>query len=146
MSDLKLISDVASAIQLSVAPVFLLAGVGGLLNVLTSRLARAVDRVRLLSSERDKHRSKGDELEFTIQMRRTNLIHWSIILSTICALAICLVVVLLFAGNIILDDPSTLITVLFISAMVSLTIAMILFLLEISLALRIMRSFFRITP
>lgn len=140
-----MISDVASAIQLSVAPVFLLAGVGGLLNVLTSRLARAVDRIRLLSSQHDNNRSKGEEIEFTIQMRRTYFIHWSIIRSTICALAICLVVVLLFAGNVILDDPSTLITVLFISAMVSLTIAMILFLLEISLALRIMRSFFRIS-
>ena len=141
MSDPTVISDVASAIQLSVAPVFLLAGVGGLLNVLTSRLARAVDRVRLLSAGSNENRLKSEVIEFKIQMKRTNLIHWSIILSTVCALEICLVVVMLFEGNVLLDDPSTLITVLFISAMVSLTVAMILFLLEISLALRIMRSF-----
>lgn len=144
MSDPKLISDVASAIQLSVAPVFLLAGVGGLLNVLTSRLARAVDRVRFLSTDQKSNDSESDEVEFNIQMRRTTLIHWSIILSTICALEICLVVALLFEGNVILEDPSAVITFLFISAMISLTLAMILFLLEISLALRIMRSFSRI--
>ncbi len=141
MSDPTIISDVASAIQLSVAPVFLLAGVGGLLNVLTSRLARAVDRVRSLSAGQSDSRPKNEVIEFKIQMKRTNLIHWSIILSTICALEICVVVVLLFEGNVMLDDPSILISVLFISGMVSLTVAMILFLLEISLALRIMRSF-----
>lgn len=143
MSDPQIISDVASAIQLSVAPVFLLAGIGGLLNVLTSRLARAVDRVRFLSSNNESN-SKSDRVEFDIQMRRTKFIHWSIILSTVCALKVCLVITLLFEGNVILDDPSTLITFLFISAMISLTLAMILFLFEISLALRIMRSFSRI--
>ena len=144
MSDPKLISDVASAISLSVAPVFLLAGVGGLLNVLTSRLSRAVDRVRLLSSSDNSSRTQGDEVEFEIQLKRTNLIHWSIILSTVCALAISLVVVLLFEGNFILNDPSMLITILFVGAMISLTAAMILFLFEISLALRVMRSFSKI--
>jgi hypothetical protein len=45
------ISSVAHTIQLAVAPVFLLAGIGGILNVIATRLARVVDRVRAL--ERD---------------------------------------------------------------------------------------------
>ena len=36
--------DVGHLIQLAVAPVFLIAGVAATLNVLTSRLARIVDR------------------------------------------------------------------------------------------------------
>jgi hypothetical protein len=38
--------DIAHAIQLALAPVFLLSGIGVLLGMLTSRLARIVDRDR----------------------------------------------------------------------------------------------------
>ncbi len=44
------ISAIASQIQLAVAPVFLLAGVGAILNVLANRLARVVDRARRVSA------------------------------------------------------------------------------------------------
>ena len=40
------VSHVVQAIQLSVAPVFLLAGVGSFLNVCAARLARVIDRDR----------------------------------------------------------------------------------------------------
>ena len=40
------IASVGHAIQLSVAPVFLLSGIGAMLAVLTNRLARVVDRAR----------------------------------------------------------------------------------------------------
>ena len=36
------------SIELAVAPVFLLAGIGALLNVMAQRLARVVERVRTL--------------------------------------------------------------------------------------------------
>jgi Protein of unknown function (DUF2721). len=42
------VSDIAHVIQLSVAPVFLLAGISGFLSVLSIRLSRIVDRARLL--------------------------------------------------------------------------------------------------
>ena len=45
MNDL---SDIAHLVELSVAPVFLLAGIGALLNVVTARLGRVVDRARNL--------------------------------------------------------------------------------------------------
>jgi hypothetical protein len=41
-------ADIAHVIQLAVAPVFLLSGVGVMLTVFTSRLARIVDRSRVL--------------------------------------------------------------------------------------------------
>ena len=40
------IGDLAKAIQLALAPVFLLTGIGALINVMTGRLARIVDRGR----------------------------------------------------------------------------------------------------
>jgi len=45
------IIDIARVIQLAVAPVFLLAGVGALLAVLTGRLNRIIDRVRVIETE-----------------------------------------------------------------------------------------------
>jgi Protein of unknown function (DUF2721) len=49
MSGIEVV-DVAHAIQLAVAPVFLLSGVGVILGVLTARLARIVDRARTAES------------------------------------------------------------------------------------------------
>ena len=42
------LTAIAHVIQLAVAPVFLLTGVGALLSVLTSRMARIIDRARVL--------------------------------------------------------------------------------------------------
>ena len=42
------VSSVAQVIQLAIAPVFLLAGVGALLGVLANRLARVIDRFHVL--------------------------------------------------------------------------------------------------
>ena len=42
------VTTVAHVIQLAVAPVFLLTGVGAILAVLINRLARVVDRFRVL--------------------------------------------------------------------------------------------------
>src|SRR5512136_1239615 len=43
--------DIAHAIQLALAPVFLLSGIAGFLGVLTNRLARVVDRARNIERE-----------------------------------------------------------------------------------------------
>ena len=45
------LAEVAHVIQLAVAPVFLLTGIGALLGVLASRLARTVDRARELEKK-----------------------------------------------------------------------------------------------
>jgi hypothetical protein len=42
------VTAIAHVIQLAVAPVFLLTGVGAVLAVLTQRLARIIDRARVL--------------------------------------------------------------------------------------------------
>jgi len=45
------ITAVAHAIQLAVAPVFLLSGIGAMLAVLTNRLSRIIDRGRVLDGQ-----------------------------------------------------------------------------------------------
>jgi hypothetical protein len=44
---------VAHAIQLAVAPVFLLSGIGAILAVMTNRLGRIIDRARVLEVRLD---------------------------------------------------------------------------------------------
>jgi len=44
---------VAHAIQLAVAPVFLLSGIGAILVVITNRLGRIIDRARVLEDRLD---------------------------------------------------------------------------------------------
>ena len=46
MPDAMQPESLSKAIQLSVAPVFLLAGIGALMNVISGRLARIVDNAR----------------------------------------------------------------------------------------------------
>ena len=51
MDSIAPVNDVSAAIQLAIAPVFLLAGIGAILSVLTIRLGRVVDRARLVEQK-----------------------------------------------------------------------------------------------
>ena len=61
MGDIE-ISPIAHVIQLSVAPVFLLSGIGAILAVMTNRLGRIIDRARVLEAHarrrRRRHRTR----------------------------------------------------------------------------------------
>lgn len=131
------ITTVAHVIQLAVAPVFLLTGVGAILAVLINRLARVVDRFRVL--ERMLPAAGNDEravleTEMAILSRRARLIHWAISLCTVCALLICIVIATLFVGSVMVVDLSGTIAVLFITAMLALIAGLLCFLREITLA------------
>lgn len=131
------VTTVAHVIQLAVAPVFLLTGVGAILAVLINRLARVVDRFRVL--ERLLPAAGNDEraaldIEMAILSRRARLIHWAISLCTVCALLICIVIATLFIGSVMGADLSGTIAVLFIAAMLALIAGLLFFLREITLA------------
>lgn len=131
------ISTVAHVIQLAVAPVFLLTGVGAILAVLINRLARVVDRFRTLehtlSGAEDDKLAPG-QTEMLILTRRARLIHWAISLCTICALFVCVVIATLFIGSMIGVDLSGTISLLFVAAMLTLIAGLFSFLREITLA------------
>ena len=137
MESLFQVSDISSAIQLAVAPVFLLAGISGILNVTTHRLGRIIDRGRFLKDKKvdcsdDEMPLINDELKCLTQ--RATLTNWAISLSTSCALLICLVIVVLFIGAQLNLDVAIFIAILFVIAMLLLILSLVLYLKEISLS------------
>jgi hypothetical protein len=136
--DIRL-SDIGHIIQLSIAPVFLLTGVGTNLLVLTNRLARIIDRSRYLEEKLEMHDISADgekkiRLEAGVLFRRARKINRAIALSTLCALFICIVVASLFLDDAFNLKINTMIAMLFVSAMVSLTGSFIYLLREILMA------------
>ncbi len=132
------VPTISHAIQLAVAPVFLLAGIGSLLAVLTNRLARIIDRVHLLERQLPADAGAADierlRLAAMPLSRRARLIHWAISLCTTCELLVCVVVATLFIGAALTIDLTGLIGLLFIAAMLALIAGLICFLREIALA------------
>jgi hypothetical protein len=133
MENTNEVITVAHAIQQSVAPVFLLTGVGAILGVLSNRLGRVIDRFRVLDSLDEVQRS-GHQPEIEILLLRARWIHWSISLCTAGALFICIVVAALFIGSELNKDPSGTISMFFIAAMLALTTGLLCFLREIALS------------
>jgi Protein of unknown function (DUF2721) len=131
------VSDIAHAIQLSLAPVFLLSGIGVLLGMLVTRLARIVDRARPLE-EHLKTAGKVEAQEvvqmLTLMARRARLMSRAITLATISALLVALVVALLFSSAFVSFSLTAVVAVLFILAMACLIGALVSFLVEIQLA------------
>ncbi len=138
------IEAVAGVIQLAVAPVFLLAGIAGLLGVLSTRLARIVDRARVI--ERRIPQAKRDEqrvllrLETTVLWRRIALINWAIRLCVSGALAICLVIIALFLGEFVSFNIANAVAVLFVIAMILIVSGLMFLLSEVNLSTRHMRQ------
>jgi hypothetical protein len=136
------VTDVAHAISLSLAPVFLLNGLGVLLATLTSRLARVVDRARGLEA-RLPHASDEEAADIhrflTITSRRGKLINRAITLSTAAALLVAFVVVLLFAAAFTTFPFGATIALVFIGAMLALVGALWCFLIEVRVATAALR-------
>ena len=132
------LGEIGHIIQLSIAPVFLLTGVGTNMLVLTNRLARIIDRSRALEERGEsvdiQIPDERREQEMEILFRRAQKIHRAITLSTTCALLICVVVAALFLGDALNLRLGTLIATLFVLAMVALTGSFIYLLREILLA------------
>jgi hypothetical protein len=131
------IFDISRTIQLAVAPVFLLTAIGTIINVLISRLARAVDRRRILEEHLPEF--VGEVLEDAVRelrmlQRRIIFVLWSVALAVLAALLVCLLIGVAFAGAYISVDLSREVAVLFIGAVVALTFCLLLFLREISIA------------
>lgn len=138
------IQAVAGVIELAVAPVFLLAGIAGLLGVLSTRLARIVDRARVI--ERRIPQAKQDEQrvlmrrETTVLWRRIALINWAIRLCVAGALAVCLVIVALFLGEFVAFNIALAVAALFVLAMVLIVAGLVFLLSEVNLSTRHMRA------
>lgn len=131
------LGDIGNIIQLAIAPVFLLTGVGGNLLVLTNRLARIIDRSRVLEDRIDiasDTRQQQYLVEIEVLYRRAHLINSAITLSTTCALFVCVVIAALFLGGALGLDLAMLIAMLFVLAMLALIGSFVYLLREIFIA------------
>jgi hypothetical protein len=143
--DFSSASDISQVIQLAVAPVFLLAGIGAFINAFAARLGRIFDRSRHLEAAReaaDESKHADIDLDLATLQRRARLAYIGIALGTLSALLVCVLIVIAFAGTIFFAgtniDQGTgdVIAGLFILAMLSLIGGLVTFLQEISLAVR----------
>ncbi|MDP9423758.1 MAG: DUF2721 domain-containing protein [Pseudomonadota bacterium] len=136
------LTQLAQIIQLAVAPVFLLAGLGAFLNVCAGRLARIVDRARKL--EPRIFESRGEEHERLIREvrmldRRIRVVNAAIFATVLSALLISAVVILLFMAFLTGGRFGTAIALLFIAAMACTGLGFAIFLHETRLGTRSVR-------
>ena len=130
--------DISRAIQLAIAPVFLMSGVVALIAVLTNRLGRIVDRARLLErnfSSLAKPEQAPVNKELATLFQRARLIYRSIILVTTCALLICSVITILFLGAFAGFDAHKVVGFLFMVSMFVLIVGLLSFLREVQVAI-----------
>ncbi len=128
---------VQQAIQLSVAPVFLLTGIAGLLGVMANRLARIIDRARALGGQKgtlDAAAVCMASLELISLERRRRLASWAINFCTSAALLVCTVIVTLFIEEFLGANLKWLAGAQFIAAMLSVIAGLSCFLAEVYIA------------
>ncbi len=137
------LGNIGQIIQLAIAPVFLLTGVGTNLTVLTNRLARIIDRSRALeeivSTQGAEGLSPNMRIELDELYQRSHLINRAITLSSTCALLICLVIAALFLGDALDLHLDKVVAALFVSGVLALIGSFIYFLREIFVATKTLR-------
>jgi MFS family permease len=130
--------DIARLIQVALTPIFLISAIGVTLNVLTSRLARIVDRARSMEDRllRPDYVHDGRDLhgQLAILARRSRWINAAITLIIVSALFIALVVVMLFVNAFLRWELSAFIAGMFIMSMFALAAALLAFLIEVRIA------------
>jgi len=135
--------DIAHLIQVALTPIFLISAIGVILNVLTSRLARIVDRARdaegRVTAELQTEETRKLHERLAVLARRARYINIAITLITTSALLISLVVVMLFVNAFLRWDLSAFIAISFILSMLSLAAALTSFLVEVRIATKSVR-------
>lgn len=144
------LSAVSHGIQLAVAPVFLLTAVAGMIGTVAGRLARIIDRARIL--EERMHTGEPNKTISLVfaelkQLRlRGTLVNASIALLTCCALMIGLTIMALFLGETTQWQIFRMATILFLSGVSCFLLALLCFLAETLIASRILKFGRRLPP
>lgn len=139
-----LVRDIAIIIELAVAPVFLLAGIAGFLNVMSGRLGRIIDRARVVERRVRKLTATQESAlankELKVLWRRVAITNWSIGLCTAAALLVCTLIASLFIGGHWKLELDSFVVFFFVVALIFLIAALLLFLKEIQLATKTLRG------
>jgi sterol desaturase/sphingolipid hydroxylase (fatty acid hydroxylase superfamily) len=133
------LSGLAKVIQLALAPAFLLNGIAIMLNMLTGRLARIVDRARAIEENytpRDHPRHGNQVSELRLLDRRMKIVNNAIFLATASAVVLCTVVVAMFLAQVAGFGFVRVLAITFAFALILLTAGLVLFLVEVRVAVR----------
>lgn len=130
------VMGLAKAIQLSVAPVFLLTAIAGVLGVISNRLARVLDRAREIQGP------AMDSQDMQLLRQRVGLLSRAIESVTITGVLVSAVVAVTFISAITVVDLAPIVVPLFVVAMLALIAGLLLLLLDTRLASRMMRRRF----
>jgi hypothetical protein len=136
------LSDVTRAIQDSLAPVFLLAGIAAILNVMAGRLGRIVDRGRQLTEHPlpdELVPTETVELELRTLERRRHLASAAITACTLSALLVCVVITFLFLEVLTPITLEWLVAIFFMASTVALVVGLAYFLREVYLSIHTVR-------
>jgi hypothetical protein len=136
------VPDVARAIQLALAPVFLLTGIAGMLNVMAGRLSRIIDRGRTLIEGRNgipPERQAAADAELKGLEQRRHFASIAITACTVAALLLCMVIVTLFLEALLNAPLSWLVGSLFAASTMALIVGLAYFLREVHLAMQSVR-------
>lgn len=137
-------TGVSRAIQLALGPVFLLTGIAGLLNVMSGRLSRIIDRGRALTGNQSglsATAKESEDLKLRLQKleRRRHYTSIAITACTIAALLVCIDIMALFTEVMLGIEIGGLIAVLFSLAVLALVIGLSYFLREVHQAAQTIR-------
>jgi len=136
------LGDVTHAIQLALAPAFLLTAIAGILNVMAGRLARIIDRGRHLTEGGLGPELLSGELmaqELQSLDRRRHLASRAITSCTVSALLVCTVIASLFLEVLLQLDFKWLIGFLFTGSTLGLIFGLGTFVREVHLATETVR-------
>ncbi len=136
------INDLPQALQLALVPAFLLTAIAGLLNVMTGRLARIIDRGRSLTEgvkPTEPRICASIEREIGSLETRRRLAGSAITSCTIAALLVCMIISALFLEVMINFPLSWLIGILFTGATWALVVGLAMFVREVRLSARTVR-------
>lgn len=136
------LETVIAVLQTALTPAFLLVAVGSLLNVLTGRLSRIVDRSRDLE---DRHAKTTDKarvrlvLELRILERRMQVVGFSILMAVLAAVVVCVMIGMLFLMGLSHFSMATLIVASFILGLALLSASLLAFVWEVRLSTHAIR-------
>ncbi|GMN03332.1 DUF2721 domain-containing protein [Erythrobacter sp. MTPC3] len=122
--------DTLQAVQLSLAPAFLLVGIGSVMNVMVTRLNWIAGRIERLSEQEESARSAKINREMSWLILRRKLSRRAIMLATAAAVTISIVIAVLFCSVYIKAKIGTLVAFLWVITMSLLISALFHFLLE----------------
>lgn len=125
---------VQEIVRLSLAPAFLLAGIGALMNVIVARLTWVAERIERMEERLAEERTPQVLRSLSRLKHRRRLAQRAMILATTAAATIAMVIALLFISSFISTQIGTLVALAWILAMFFLIAGLVLLVLETMVA------------